>query len=151
MIIETERLKIYLAQNKEMQELIDKTENSELKVAYKEMLNGAISNPKQKEFYATWFIKNLNGEHVGEMCFKGIKQGESEIGYGIKEEFQHNGYGTESVSALVDWALSQKDVKKVFAEVEENNVYSIKLLEKVGFVKKESLKNGNLIFEKSKI
>ncbi len=150
MEIRTERLKIYLATEKEMQDLIDKTENSELKTAYKEMLNGAIINHEQKEFYAMWFITLLTGEHIGEMCFKGVNNGKTEIGYGIEEKFQNNGYGTESVTALTGWALSQKSVKKVIAEVENDNIFSIKLLEKVGFSKTKTLKNGNIFFEKSK-
>lgn len=150
MEIKTERLKIYLANNNEMQALIDKTENGELKNAYKEMLDGAKSNPKYKEFYAMWFIELHSGEHVGEMCFKGLKNGECEIGYGICERFQHKGYGTESVNALTGWVLSLNNVRRVIAEVEENNIYSIKLLEKVGFLKTMVLKNGNILFVKTK-
>ena len=133
-----------------MQELIDKTENIELKNAYKEMLDGAIANPNYKEFYAMWFITSLQGEHIGEMCFKGVNNGKTEIGYGIKEEFQNKGYGTESVMALTGWALSQESVKIVFAEVEKDNIFSIKLLEKVGFSKIKELENTNILYEKSK-
>lgn len=151
MILKTKRLEIHLATEKEIQELIDKTKIDELKEAYKEMLNGALSNPKEREFYAMWFISSLKGEHIGELCFKGIKNGETEIGYGISEKFQHNGYGTESVDALTSWALKQKKVERVFAEVEKNNVYSIRLLKKIGFVKTETQRGENLIFEKKVI
>ena len=150
MILQTERLKIHLATIEEMQELIDKTKNKELQIAYKEMLNGVVNNPKEKEFYGMWFILSLKNEHIGEMCFKGINNGETEIGYGIQKKFQHKGYGTESVNALISWALNQDKINKIFAEVEENNIYSVKLLKKVGFIKTRVLENGNIIFEKTK-
>jgi len=150
MEIQTKRLIIYLATNKEMLEHIAKTDNIELKQAYQEMLNGAKTHPLEREFYAMWFVKNLNGENIGEICFKGIKENKSEIGYGIVNKFQNQGYGSESVNELINWALSQDRINKVFAEVECNNFYSIKLLYKLGFKKMKVLDNSNYYFEKSK-
>lgn len=80
-------------------------------------------------------IELKDGTHVGELGFEGLNSdGSTEIGYGINEEYQKNGYATEAVSAVTEWALHQKNVKSVFAETDSENTASIEVLEKCGFV-----------------
>ncbi|MDD6134692.1 MAG: hypothetical protein PUB49_08405 [Selenomonadaceae bacterium] len=58
-----------------------------LKKAYEEMLTGCIAHPEQWGWYAMWMIERRDGEHVGDLCFKGLsEEGVAEIGYGIEEE-----------------------------------------------------------------
>ena len=98
----------------------DKTVD-ELKVAYNEMLNGSLTHKDKWEWYAIWMIELKDGTHIGEFCFKGIsKDGIAEIGYGIVDNYQGNGYATETVSALVDWALKQTGVSCIKAETESS-------------------------------
>ena len=133
-MIETKRLKIYAASEKQMEIFIEAQSVDVLKEAYTEMLNGCLSHPEQWEWYAIWMIELKNGTHIGELCFKGLSEdGITEIGYGIAEAYQGNGYATEAVSALVDWALRQPDVRSVTAETEESNIASEKVLKKAGF------------------
>lgn len=75
-------------------------------------------------------IELKDGTHIGELCFKGIDEsGSTEIGYGIAEDYQGYGYATEAVSAAVDWALSQDTINRVTAEVDKENIASVKVLE----------------------
>ena len=135
-MIETNRLKIYAATKEQMEEFVAAKTVDIMKAAYTEMLDGALAHPKQWEWYAIWMIELKNGTHIGELCFKGItEEGNTEIGYGIAEEYQGNGYATEAVSALVDWALKQPGVFQIEAEAEESNTASIKVLEKCGFTR----------------
>ena len=53
--------------------------------------------------------------------------------YGIAEEHQGRGYATEAVTAAVSWALQQNAVSCVTAEVDKDNIASIRVLEKSGF------------------
>ena len=133
-MIETKRLKIYPASEKQMEAFIAAQSAEVLKAAYSEMLDGALTHPEQWEWYAMWMIELKDGTHIGEMCFKGIEKGNAEIGYGIAEEYQKCGYATEAVSALVDWALHQPGVSCVKAETEENNIASKRVLKKSGFI-----------------
>ncbi len=106
-----------------------------LKAAYTEMLDGCLSHPDQWEWYAIWMIELKDGTHIGEICFKGItKEGITEIGYGIAEDYQGCGYATEAVSALTDWALLQPCINYVMAETEESNIASKNVLNKAGFI-----------------
>ena len=134
-MIETKRLKIYMASKEQMEAFIAIQSDDVLKAAYTEMLEGAINHPNQWEWYAIWMIELWDGTHIGDLCFKGItKEGNTEIGYGIEEDHQGRGYATEAVSALVDWAFEQPGVTCVTAETEESNIASQNVLKKAGFI-----------------
>ena len=106
-----------------------------LKAAYTEMLEGCLKHPEQWKWYAIWMIELKDGTHIGELCFKGIdSNGSVEIGYGISEAYEGNGYGTEAVLVVVHWAIEQKEVTRIEAETEPENIASQRVLEKCGFI-----------------
>ncbi|MCQ2965593.1 MAG: GNAT family N-acetyltransferase [Alphaproteobacteria bacterium] len=134
-MIETENLRIYPASQEQMESFIASQTDEDLKIAYTEMLNGCLQNPKQWKWYTIWMIEFKDKTHIGELCFKGLDiHGVTEIGYGILEEYQGKGYATEAVRAVTKWALNQSGVIAIEAETEENNLASRKVLEKCGFV-----------------
>ena len=134
-MIESKRLKIHAASQEEMERFIQTQTIEVLKFAYTEMLGGCLNNPDQQEWYAIWMIELKDGTHIGELCFKGLDaNGIAEIGYGICEEYQNNGYATEAVKAVVEWALNEPDVTAVEAETDPENAASKRVLEKCGFV-----------------
>ena len=134
-MIETKRLRIYPASQKQMEEFIETQTVDVLKAAYTEMLNGCLANPAQWEWYAIWMIKLKNGTHIGELCFKGLSSdGIAEIGYGINDEYQGQGYASEAVKAVSEWAFQQPDVTALEAETDDENIASKRVLEKCGFV-----------------
>lgn len=138
MRVETERMYLYPLSDKEMQFIIEKESDLEMKQAYTEMLEGCRSNPDKRIWYAIWNmeLKTNPGTIVGDFCFKGPgDNGMIEIGYGLKEAYQHHGYMTEAVSAITEWALSQESVKQVEAEIDEKNTASQNVLLRVGFVR----------------
>ena len=70
--------------------------------------------------------------------FKGPPQeGTVEIGYSVLPRFQGHGYATEMVRALIDWAFAQPGVARIVAETTEENTPSVRLLHRLGFVRKE--------------
>jgi RimJ/RimL family protein N-acetyltransferase len=96
-MLETRRLKIYAASQDIMEQFIEAQTVDVLKAAYTEMLNGCLEHPDQWEWYAIWMIELKDGAHIGELCFKGLSaDGVAEIGYGINEEYQSNGYSDRS-------------------------------------------------------
>lgn len=133
--LETERLRLYIASRVEMEQIIARQTDEELRKAYQEMLDGYLAHPEQGEWYAIWMVTRRDGVQVGDLCFKGLNEdGSVEIGYGINDEFQGQGYATEAVIAVVDWALKQNGVSRVEAETEPNNAVSQRVLAKCGFV-----------------
>jgi RimJ/RimL family protein N-acetyltransferase len=59
-------------------------------------------------------------------------EGDAEIGYSTVPSYQRRGYGTEAARALVDWLLTQKDVKSVSAQTYPSLPESIKVMERCG-------------------
>ena len=135
MMIETKRLIIRAASQAEMVRFIEKQTDEILINAYREMLQGCLDHPEQWDWYAIWSIESKSGAYIGDLCFKGLNaDGSVEIGYGISEAYQGNGYATEAVDAAVAWALRQPGVCRVEAETEPDNKVSQRVLEKCGFV-----------------
>ena len=118
-----------------METIISSETNAELKAAYSEMLDGCLQNPDQWEWYAIWIIELSDGTHIGDLCFKGLdSNGVAEIGYGILEEYQGQGYATEAVKAALRWAFQNPNVTAIEAETDADNAASKRVLEKCGFV-----------------
>ena len=134
-MLNTERLRIYPASREQMEAMIASEQEEELKKAYDEMLEGCLRHPDQWDWYAIWMIEKTDGTHIGDLCFKGLREdGIAEIGYGILEEHQGQGYATEAIGTAVNWALRQSGVTRVEAETEPDNRASQWVLEKCGFL-----------------
>lgn len=85
--------------------------------------------------WGVWLaIRQDNGKPVGDLGFKGkpAADGNVEVGYGIVSEEQGQGFATEAVSALIDWAFNFGETKKAIAECLRDNTASIKVLQKLG-------------------
>lgn len=133
-MIDTERLRICPASREQMEAAIASEQDAELKKAYAEMLDGCIRNPDQWVWYAMWMIEQKDGTHIGDLCFKGLQDdGVAEIGYGILDEYQGQGYATEAVQAACRWAFQHAEVKALEAEADAGNIASLRVLEKCGF------------------
>ena len=133
-----ERLILYPLNNEEIKAVIEKENDPEMKQAYTEMLEGCLSNPDERMWHTVWNmeLKNDPGIIVGDFCFKGIgDDGVTEIGYGLKEEYRHQGYMTEAVRTVTEWALSQEKVQQVEAETDMHNIASQNVLLRAGFVR----------------
>ena len=71
---------------------------------------------------------------IGGMGFRGgpDKTGMVEIGYNIIPEYQGQGYATEMAHRLITWAFQTQGIKVITAECLNDNIGSIRVLEKVG-------------------
>ncbi|MFD5075539.1 GNAT family N-acetyltransferase [Streptomyces sp. NPDC058371] len=80
-------------------------------------------------------VRREDGRAVGAIGFHGVPDGESraEVGYDLVEAARGNGYATEALRALSEWALARDDVKLLFAAVERSNVPSQKVVSRAGF------------------
>ena len=134
-VLETRRLRMAPASDEEMERLIAAEADEETQAAYGEMRMGCRNYPAQRLWYAAWMVSRPDGAMVGDFCFKGpAVEGMVEIGYGMRPEYEGQGYATEVVQAAVAWALAQPGVRGVEAETEPHNRASQRVLEKCGFV-----------------
>ena len=133
-MIRTERLRIYPASREQMEAMIASEQDAELIKAYTEMLEGCLRHLNQWDWYAIWMIEKIDGTHIGDLCFKGLREdGITEIGYGILEQHQGQGYATEAVRAVCRWAFLYPDVTSIEAETDAGNAASQRVLQKCGF------------------
>ena len=134
--LKTKRLTLRPMTDAEIEALIARTESEELRVAYSEMLDGCRHDPANRIWYAPWRMALKGGpDCIGDLDFKGPAKAHAvEIGYGILPEYEGNGYTTEAVQAMTQWAFGQKDVVFVEAETAPDNKASQRVLEKCGFV-----------------
>ena len=131
--LKTKRLRLSPLTRQELEQTIDRETDGERKRAYGEMLAGMNADPANVLWSAPWkMCLKEEGSCIGDIGFKGApKQGTVEIGYGIQKAYEGQGYTTEAVGAMLDWAFSQKDVYAV--EAEAGNAASAHILEKHKF------------------
>lgn len=134
--IATKRMLLCPMSDREIEEWMEHIDSDDLRAAYGEMLDGCKGDPENRIWYAPWKMTLKNSQElVGDLCFKGPAKNYSvEIGYGIQPEYEGNGYTTEALQAMTQWAFSQKDVVFVEAETAPDNAASQRVLEKCGFV-----------------
>jgi RimJ/RimL family protein N-acetyltransferase len=90
---------------------------------------------------------------IGNGGFKGAPSADGvvEIGYSLFPEFQRQGYATEAVRGLLEWAFAHRDVQYVIAETLPDLHPSIAVLRRTGFVQvPESSEAGVLRFKKTR-
>ena len=83
-----------------------------------------------------WFVTlKEDGRVIGDCGTHGgvDDEGRVEIGYGLAAPWRGRGYGTEAVTALVDWSAGRPGVRVVEASVEVGNETSRRLLSRLGF------------------
>ncbi len=62
-------------------------------------------------------------------------EGLVQMGYSVIEQHNRKGYATEMVGGLVSWAFAHPECTVVSAETEWANPYSVRVLEKNGFIR----------------
>lgn len=110
-----------------------------------------VNDPRKKYiFYTLWLMIDKKSQSiVGSFCFHGEPEnGIAEIGYGVNEEFRNQGYMSEALIGLKKWMSTQSNISSVVAETDNNNVASIKTLQKAGFTKFERNELSSIYYYK---
>lgn len=87
-------------------------------------------------YWGSWLVMTMDGQVIGDIGFKGkpdIRQA-VEIGYGLLPAYLNQGFATEAVQALIEWAFEQTEVTGVLAKTDSTNQASIRVLEKAGLI-----------------
>lgn len=122
------------------------------------------AHPIRREEHLKWFwetylpdadridwlgCKKENGNPVGVFGVKrvGMDGQTAELSYLLDPREYHKGYAQEVLRALLEWSQNYGNVKTAIAEIHKENEASLRLIEKLGFAKKE--KRGSfLLYEK---
>ncbi len=100
-----------------------------------------ISTQKQQNHYCI----DIANEAVGNISFergKDVERFNAEVGYWLAEPYWNQGIMCEALGCVINKYLTSTDVIRLFANVYESNVASMRVLEKVGFRKAGIHKNA---------
>ncbi|HMQ67660.1 MAG TPA: GNAT family N-acetyltransferase [Ignavibacteria bacterium] len=96
------------------------------------------------------FAIEKDGMHVGGIGIHIKGEHKAEIGYWLGEEYWRKGYLTVALNKVIDLALNDLNLKRIYAGTFENNIASEKLLLKCGFeyegTLRKNLKKGGVYF-----
>ena len=116
----------------------DRTIEPALVEALEQTILPHVADPARNYLFNTlWTAIDRDAQQmVGDLCFVGEpnEAGEVEIGYGTYPEFQGQGYMTEMVNGMVEWAKTQPGVRAIIASTDATNVASYRVLQKNNFV-----------------
>ncbi len=104
-------------------------------------LNTGIANNE----WIFWGVV-LKGEQkiIGTVCIWNISEKDmrAEIGYDLMPEFQGKGLMQEAVNAILDYGFNQMKLHSMEANINPDNVASIRLIEKHNFVREAYFKEN---------
>ena len=95
--------------------------------------------------FRKYFCYEENNEIIGYFCIDIIYEKIELINIFVKNEFRNRKIGSNMIKYLIDFAR-KSDIYNITLEVNEENLYAIKLYESNGFMKKALRKgyyNGN--------
>ncbi len=97
-------------------------------------------------FYTWAVIEKQTKQVIGDVGFKGRPNdlGAIDIGYGLAESARGKGLATEAVLAMVEWAFSKPEVRRVSAESLHGNAASTCILQKIGM--RQMLRDGDTVY-----
>lgn len=87
-------------------------------------------------------VLRKTGELVGTLGFHGLvpRDGRAELGYDLVREYWGKGIMTEAVGELVRYGFEEMGLNRIEATVDSENEKSIRLLERLRFVKEGCLR-----------
>lgn len=98
-----------------------------------------VATEENQPFHAIWIARNESEQMVGEINFKGGPNefGVVEFADYVQPEFRNQGFATEMRGAMVKWAREDERVVFIIGNAYNDNVASIRAVEKCGFRKLE--------------
>jgi ribosomal-protein-alanine N-acetyltransferase len=116
--------------------------------AVKQELLDEIEHQKKYGFSKWACFGKESSEFVGRAGFSVMDNNQVEVGYGFLPEHWGNGYATEVLNALLEWAFANIDIPEIVACTSSDNLASKRVIEKCGmkFYKQELVDDKNCDF-----
>ena len=87
-----------------------------------------------------WAITEAGSHRLIGMAEVRLQTGKAEIGYVLSKPFWGRGYMAEALRPVVDWALRQESIHRVWAFCDAENRASSRVLEKLGMEREGTLR-----------
>jgi len=91
--------------------------------------------------------RRTGGELIGEVTtiWRSFADRQGEVGYIFHPDFQHKGYATEAVRALITMSFADLDLHRIYARCDTRNVASFQLMERLGMRREAHFREHKLI------
>lgn len=153
--IETERLRLRRFKEEDLANFYNYRSNPEVAIyqgwhdyTYEQAIN-FIEKQKSAEINipGTWaqiaIEHKLSGELIGDIGLHTLLNpvNQVEVGFTLEPKFQNKGFANEALNSLFHYLFNKLEKEKICASAVEQNVASIKLLEKLGFQQVNKIEN----------
>ena len=91
-----------------------------------------------------WVIERAEDKQLMGMIIARVNAEKWELGYVLARSHWRQGYMTEALKVLIGWALKQKEIHRVWAVCDVDNIASARLMEKVGMQREGILKRWSV-------
>lgn len=100
-------------------------------------LEEAIDNANKKSQDDSFIAvcQKDSGDLIGELFYMKEEPDTYSVGWNFNHQYEGKGYASESAKAFLQYLFEQKEARRVFAYVEEDNYKSQKLCERLGMRK----------------
>ena len=111
----------------------------------RKMIQNTIDQINLKSEFRFAIIESDTNNLIGTFLYKVIETEKCEVGYSLGKDYWKLGYGFEILNSMLDY-LKNLGYENIIATTKKENIASVKLLTKTGFVLNESEKTDNLFF-----
>ena len=146
-ILETKRCIIREHSIEDFQAILDIYQDKSMTDYIEPLYDGEEEREYQKKYidvvykfygYGLWLIVDKEtGEVIGRAGVESKENCEDinqvELSYQVKKEYQNKGIATEVCKAIVNYTFEKLEKKSIIANVNEKNIPSIRIMEKLGF------------------
>lgn len=91
-----------------------------------------------------WVIERNEDKQAIGMIIARVAGEKWELGYVLARVYWGRGYMTEALKALVAWALKQKDIYRIWAVCDVDNIASARVMEKAGMLREGTLRRWSV-------
>ncbi len=107
----------------------------------KETLQGIAERYNSEDYY-NWLITLKDGTVIGAVNLRADNQSDSlQINYAVDGRHRNNGYMTEALNIVKDFAVNRINAERFCGGCEANNIASKRVMEKCGFKYEGTVKN----------
>lgn len=136
--IKTERLVLRRRQEKDIPQMLDLFNNDEVRQylgGYPPRDDHSMLRMVRGRKQTDWVVALADtDEYIGECMLCKVVDGYlGEIGYFFRRKYWGFGYATEAVEAIISYSANTLNLKRMCATVDDRNMRSKKLIEKLGF------------------
>jgi RimJ/RimL family protein N-acetyltransferase len=96
----------------------------------KSFLKRCLNNWKNNTSFPWTIVRRKDKQLLGMIDIVSIEQSGIQLGYVLAKTYWGNGYMTESLKLIIQWALKQKDIYRVWAVCDIENTASARVMEK---------------------